>query len=286
MTFEDGSQATADILLGTDGIHSAVRRFFVPSSNPRWTGWTAFRSVFDVNLLHGLDAAILNEANHWWGPDRTFFASRLGKDLFTIVGGYYSDPDAPDAPYKDATWNSKGSVDVLRDYYKDWHPVVRRMVDATPYTRQYPNTAAPGLDSWVFGNGHITLAGDAAHAHDGALAAGGSLAIDDAYAFAASLWHVFPSSSEAVNKADIPRALSLFQSTRKPHTDRVIVTVHEGNKSGIARLRRHKTETDDELRARIKGRSDPYWIHEHDVDAAFASVVTRDSENSTAVPKL
>ena len=286
ISFEDGSKETADILFGADGIHSAVRRFFVPSSNPQWTGWTAFRSIFAVDLLEALDPAVIDEANHWWGPDRTFFASRLGKDLFTIVGGYYSDPDAPNAPYKDATWNSEGDVNVLRGYYRDWHPVVRTMVAATPYTRQYPNTAAPGLDCWVFGNGRITLAGDAAHAHGGALAAGGSLAIDDAYAFAASLRHVFPPSSHIQSKAEIPHALSLFERTRKPHTDRVINMIREGNKNGIARLRRDDRETDEELRARIRSRSDPSWIHEHDVEAAFAQAVAQDMENSPLVPNL
>lgn len=286
ITFEDGSNVTVDILLGADGIRSAVRRFFVPGSEPKWTGWVAFRSVFDVSLLDGLDPAVLNEANHWWGPDRTFFASRLGKKLFTIVGGYYSDPDAPDAPYRDATWNSEGDVNVLRDYYKDWHYVVRRMVNATPYTRQYPNTAAPGLDSWVYGSGRITLAGDAAHAHGGALAAGGSLAIDDAYAFAAALWHEFPPALGPYSKAKIQRALSLFEMTRKPHTDRVLATVREGNKKTIERLRRSKMETDEELRARIQNRSDPFWIHEHDVEDAFTQAVAQVLENSASASKL
>lgn len=283
ITFTDGSTITTDILLGADGIHSAVRRYFVPGSDPKWTGWVAFRSVFDVKLLEGLDTA-LEEANHWWGPDRTFFASRLGQDLFTIVGGHYSDPDAPDAPYRHATWNSDGNVDVLGEYYKEWHPVIRKMVDSTPYTRLYPNTAAPGLDTWIYGNGRVTLVGDAAHAHGGALAAGGSLAIDDAYAFAAALWHVFPPGAHP-STPDIQRALSVYERTRKAHADRVISTVREGNKAILARLKKTR-ETDEELRARLKNRPDPSWIHEHDVEAAFAQAVAQDSKNHVSISKL
>ncbi|KAF2104451.1 FAD/NAD(P)-binding domain-containing protein [Rhizodiscina lignyota] len=286
ISFEDGSTVTADILLGADGIRSAVRRYFVPHSEPKWTGWVAFRSVFDVKLLEGLEDAVLNEANHWWGPDRTLFASRLGNGLFTIVGGHYSDPDAPDAPYKDATWNSDGDVNVLRDYYKDWHPVIRRMVNASPYTRQYPNTAAPALDRWTYGHGRITLAGDAAHAHGGALAAGGSLAIDDAYAFVAALWHVFPPGTGSHSSSDVLRALLLYERTRKPHTDRVISTVHEGNKAIIARLRQKSTETEDQLRARIKSRSDPYWIHEHDVVASLTKAIAQELKENSPASKI
>jgi salicylate hydroxylase len=283
ITFDDGSTAIADVLLGADGINSAVRRYFVPDSEAKWTGWTAFRSVFDVKLLDGLDTEI-KEANHWWGPDRTFFSSRLGGDLFTIVGGYYSDPNAPDAPYKNATWNSDGDAEVLRDYYKDWHPAVRKMVEASPYTRQYPNTSAPGLDTWIYGDGRVSLIGDAAHAHGGALAAGGSLAIDDGYAFAAAIRHVF-TPGVIPSTVNIHRALSIYERTRKAHADRVISTVRAGNKAIVARLEKER-ETDEQLRARIQNRSDPYWIHEHDVEAAFAQAVAQDSRNQELTVRL
>jgi salicylate hydroxylase len=273
ISFVDGSTANADILLGADGIKSAVRRQFVANSDPQWTGWVAFRSVFDVKALDGLDTGV-DEANHWWGPDRTFFASRLGSDLFTIVGGNYSDPDAPDAAYKDTNWNSDGSIDVLREYYKDWHPAVRKLVEATPYIRQYPNTAAPGLTTWIYGNGRVTLVGDAAHAHGGALAAGGSLALDDAYAIKAALWHVFRPGAIHTT-ADIQRALSLYQRTRKTHTDRVVSMIQQGNKATIARIQKG-VETDQELRMRLGNRSDPYWIHEHNVEAEFAQAAAED----------
>jgi salicylate hydroxylase len=270
ISFADGSTANADIVLGADGIHSAVRSQFVANSDPHWTGWVAFRSVFDVKALDGFDTGV-DEANHWWGPDRTFFASRLGSDLFTIVGGNYSDPDASNAPYKDTAWNSDGSIDVLRELYKDWHPVVRKLVEASPYIRQYPNTAAPGLETWIYGNGRVTLVGDAAHAHGGALAAGGSLALDDAYAIKLALWHVFPPGANHT-EADIQRALCLYQRTRKAHTDHVVSVIDKGNKATIARIR-NGVETDEQLRTRLSNRSDPYWIHEHSVETEFAQAV-------------
>ena len=268
ITFTDGTTITADIVLGADGIHSPVRTFFVPTAKTAWTGWVTFRSVFpQSHLAHITD--LPDEANHFWGPDRSLFISKLGKGLFTVVGSYQSDPTAPDAPYKDATWNSDGDVDVLRDYYKNWSPLVRSIIDATPYTRVYPNAAAKGLETWVLGNGRVTLAGDAAHAHGGAFAAGGSLALDDAWAFAASIRHVFPEESTTrPTTAQIRRALSLYERIRKAHTDKVIRVVHEGNRKTLSRI--GVKETDDQLRSRMKNRYDPSWIHEHDVVATFA----------------
>ncbi|KAK4542351.1 hypothetical protein LTR36_006807 [Oleoguttula mirabilis] len=281
VSFADGSTVTADVLLGADGINSAVRRSFVPSSAPKWTGWVAFRSVFDAKLVEHIPG-VLEEANHWWGHDRTFFASRLGRDLFTVVGGWHGDPDAhAGSPYQASTWNSDGDVAVLREYYKDWHPVVRQMIDASPYTRLYPNTFASSLESWVHGGGRVTYAGDAAHAHGGAFAAGGSLALDDAYAFALAIFHVYPpGSAHKPGEAGIRTALGLYEQTRKAHTDRVLSTVREGNKKKVESLGR--TETDEQLRRRMSDRADPAWIHEHDVEAAFAQAVEREGKTPTA----
>lgn len=280
ITFTDKTTATADIILGADGIHSPVRTFFVPTSSTAWTGWVAFRSVFPYShVAHIKD--LPDEANHFWGPDRTFFVSKLGKDLFTVVGSYQADPNAPDAPYKDSTWNSDGDVNVLKEFYKDWSPLVRQIVDAVPYTRIYPNSAAQALDTWVLGGGRVTLAGDAAHAHGGAFAAGGSLALDDAWAFAASILKVFPeNATRKPTEEEILKALRIYEKTRKPHTDKVMSVVHDNNAKKLARASQaSEPETDQQLRARIKNRADPSWIHEHDVQQAFAQVVAREDIN-------
>jgi salicylate hydroxylase len=274
VTFTDGSTVVTNILLGADGINSAVRRSFVPTSAPKRTGWVAFRSVFDARLVEHIPE-VLEEAN--WGPDRTFFASRLGKGLFTVVGGYQGDPDDPNSPYKDAVWNEEDDVKVLKEFYKDWHPAVRAMIEASPHTRKYPSTFASSLETWVHGEGDVTFAGDAAHAYGGAFAAGGSLALDDAYASSLAIGTICPSdSSRKPSRAEIEGALKLYERTRKAHTDRVLSVVREGNKKRVESLGR--IETDGELRSRMKRRADPYWIHEHDVEAAFAEALAEEEE--------
>ncbi|KAI0013818.1 FAD/NAD(P)-binding domain-containing protein [Xylariaceae sp. FL0662B] len=274
ITFADGTTATADIILGADGIHSPVRTFFVPTSSTAWTGWVAFRSVFPYShVAHIKD--LPDEANHFWGPDRTLFVSKLGRDLFTVVGSYQADPNSPSAPYKESTWNSDGDVNVLREFYKDWSPLIRQIINAVPYTKIYPNAAAQALETWVLGGGRVTLAGDAAHAHGGAFAAGGSLALDDAWAFASSISHVFPKDkTRKPNDAEIAKALHIYERTRKPHTDRVMSVVHESNARKVAQYSQpREPETDEQLRSRIQNRVDPTWVHEHDVQAAFVQAL-------------
>lgn len=276
LAFEDGTETTADIVLGADGIHSKVRTFFVPTTKTAWTGWVAFRSVFPMSHLSHIPD-VPEEAEHIWGPDRTIFLSRLGRDLFTVVGSHQSDPAAPDAAYQDAKWDAPGDVGLLREFYKDWHPRYRAIIDATPHTQLYPNSSAQALDTWILGDGRVTLAGDAAHAHGGAFAAGGSLALDDAWAFSAAIQEVFPAGGDDRTSKprgdDIARALRIYEKTRKEHTDKVMAVVHQLNEKKLERL--GATQTDEDLRARMKNRYDPSWIHEHDVQLAFAQA--RDS---------
>ncbi|EFQ34384.1 hypothetical protein CGRA01v4_13838 [Colletotrichum graminicola] len=284
--FTDGTGITADLLLGADGIHSGVRSFYVPSSRSKWTGWTAFRAVYPVShVAHIPD--LPEEAEHWWGTDRTWFMSKLGKGLFCIVASHQSDPDAADAPYKETVWNTDGDVGLIKEHYKGWHRLVRDIIDATPAdsVKVYPNASAHGLESWVMGGGRVTFAGDAAHAHGGAFAAGGSLAIDDAWAFASAVRHVYPASATEVPAAgEIARALRLYQKTRKAHTDRVLETVHSTNRSKVARL--GVDETDEGLRARMKNRVEPVWIHEHDVEAVFRQVLADEADANEGSRKV
>lgn len=286
ISFADGTTTTADILLGADGIHSRVRTQFVPSTKTAWTGWVTFRSVFPVSHLSHIPD-VPNEAVHIWGPDRTLFLSHLGKDLFTVVGSAQSDPGAPDAPYKDSTWNSDGDVNVLREYYKDWSPLVKGIIDAVPYTRVYPNSTAHTLDTWILSQGRVTLAGDAAHAHGGAFAAGGSLALDDAWAFAASIFHVFPPESRlSPTVQDVASAVALYERTRKGHTDRVMKVVAQGNSKKIEQVRRQEKDTDEQLRQRMQQRADTSWIHEHDVIAAFEAALATSQDNNEHQARL
>ena len=145
----------------------------------------------------------------------------------------------------------------------------------TPSIRYYPNFGcASTLPTWVFGD-RATLIGDAAHAHGGAFATGGSLAIDDAYALSLALLSVFPITAERKPSAEqIGKALRLYEATRKPHVDRLLNLVLAANKAKAARILSGIPETDEELRARAGKGSNTTWLHEHDVVKAFEQTVS------------
>lgn len=263
-----------------------MKQYFVPDFKLLWSGWTAYRTCFDATLTESIPN-LPEDSIHWWGPKTSFFSSRLGKNSYTVVGSINADPENPDAQLKHASWDDKASVQDFRDLYavsimrpceeseaddilQDWNPVVKALAEAAPSIRLYPNlSCATTLDSWIFGD-RVVLIGDAAHAHGGAHATGGSLSIDDAYALFLALTTVFPATAtKKPSSKQISKALKLYERTRKPHAERLLKLVHSNNAVRLAKLRSGVVETDEELRARAAKGSNTTWLHEHDVVKTF-----------------
>ncbi|RQM07488.1 hypothetical protein DH86_00002998 [Scytalidium sp. 3C] len=272
MEFQDGSTATADVLIGADGIRSGVRTAFVPDFELEWSGHTAFRGIFPASLVKSIEGVPL-DSTHWWGPETNFFATRLAQDLFTVQGGIYADPKDPIAikKFRDGgKWDQEANINLLREKYVHWNPIVKALADITPDIRYYPNYfCGSSLPTWIFGD-RVTLIGDAAHAHGGAFATGGSLAIDDAYALYLAIMAMFPvNATQKPSPDEIWKALKLYENTRRPHAVKLLKVVHENNEMKTKKILAETQETDEELRERARIGSGTTWLHEHDVVKTF-----------------
>lgn len=53
-----------------------------------------------------------------------FFASRLRRNAYTVVGGIHSDPSDPDARFKDVSWDQEADVKLLREKYAVSHTIL------------------------------------------------------------------------------------------------------------------------------------------------------------------
>lgn len=81
-----------------------------------WSGYTAFRGVFDYDLVKEIPDLPLDSV-HWWGPNTNFFASILGKNKYTVVGGVSFNPESINTPFKNVAWDQEANVKLLKDLY-------------------------------------------------------------------------------------------------------------------------------------------------------------------------
>ena len=120
--------------------------------------------------------------------------------------------------------------------------------------------------------GHIALLGDAFHPHGGALAVGGSLAIDDSIALYLCLRQAqelgfATSASGGVSNVGLSYALDLYSATRLPQINKVC--------NAVVELRRHAAKPgrcwdEEKIQMWAKNKKEVIWLHEYNVHKAFA----------------
>jgi salicylate hydroxylase len=72
MTFADGSMASADCLIGADGIHSRTRRYLLgedhPAASPKDQGWVMFRRMVPIEeARQKVEVRLLNKVPIYCG---------------------------------------------------------------------------------------------------------------------------------------------------------------------------------------------------------------------------
>ena len=80
LSFADGTTATADAVIGADGIHSYVREFMMgkEEAKPTFSGSVAYRGLVPMDLaVEKLGAEVAQNATMFCGPGNTFHSSSL-----------------------------------------------------------------------------------------------------------------------------------------------------------------------------------------------------------------
>lgn len=204
VVFANGAAHRADVVVGADGIHSAIRHELFGPDDPRYTGLVSFRATVPRDQI---DVPGLDSFTKWWGPttDIQLVVFPLnGDEVFVFA-------TARDDAWREESWTSAGDVGELRRLYADFHPdAVAVLVACTAVTKSALHVRDP-MPTWSAGS--ATLLGDAAHPMVPFMAQGACMAIEDAVVLSRCL-------ADATT-ADVPAALSRYERARLGRTARV-----------------------------------------------------------------
>jgi 2-polyprenyl-6-methoxyphenol hydroxylase-like FAD-dependent oxidoreductase len=245
--FQTASGATvsmaADVLVGADGIHSAVRAQLNPCEGaPPWNGMVMWRGTTSAApFLSGRTMIMAGDGS------RKFVAYPLsesdpqqGSDRGTALINWVAEVPIPDrAVLERGNWNREVDPGEVLRYFGDWRFEwldVRALIEAAHAVLEYPMVDREPLERWS--HGPVTLLGDAAHAMYPIGSNGASQALLDARVLAQAL----------TAHADVPTALTAYEEQRRPATtaiqasnrrmgpEIVMRMAHERAPEGFARI--------------------------------------------------
>ena len=206
LSFEDGSKAVHDAVIGADGVHSLVRDIIVGPDAPIHRGRIAYRAVFQAELL-GRD--IGNSRTKWWGKDRhivIYYTTKAKSEIYFVT----SVPESSEWMTKES-WSAKGDVKELRAAYDGFHADVTDVLGACPDCHKWAILEREPLKRWS--DGRVVLLGDSAHPMTPYMAQGAATSIEDAAVLARCL--------SDVQGDDIEGAFKRYEAHRKPRTSLV-----------------------------------------------------------------
>ncbi|TNF18976.1 MAG: salicylate hydroxylase [Rhodobacteraceae bacterium] len=204
--FEDGSRQDFDLVVGADGIHSAVRTALWGQDDPQFTGIVSYRAVFPRSKAPATGES--DAFTKWWGevPQKQIvtFPLTLGEEIFVFA-------TTPQQGWTEEGWTLPGDVDELRAEYANFHPDARALLDACDEVTKSALHVREPMEQWS--RGRATILGDAAHPMVPFMAQGACMAIEDAVVLSRALEGVGPEGIEA--------ALARYETARKPRTAQV-----------------------------------------------------------------
>lgn len=200
LRFRDGTTHPADVVVGADGIRSAVRAVLA-RDRPLFSGLGAFRGTVP---MHRIPAAARGPvARMWLGPGRHFVCYPVagGRLMsFAAIAPLHAEPTE--------SWSATATPADLVTAFEGWPELVARVTRAADDVRYWALYDREPLPRWS--TDRSTLLGDAAHPMLPFLAQGANQAVEDALDLAALL------AGAAV--AELPGRLARYEALRAPRT--------------------------------------------------------------------
>jgi salicylate hydroxylase len=203
--FSDGRAVEADLVVGADGIHSAVRSALFGVEAPRFTGCVCWRGLVPIEYVPA--DIVSSDGTAWWGPHGhiVHYLVRRG-ELVNFVAHYDSDA------WTEESWTRECDRAELLETYAKWNPALLRLIACGERYFKWALYDREPLERWS--KGRATLLGDSAHAMLPYLAQGACMAVEDGYVLAEAL---------ARSSDTVEAALARYEALRIPRTRRTVL---------------------------------------------------------------
>ena len=203
--FTDGSEVEADVIVGADGIHSAVRSSLFGPDAPRFTGKICWRCLVPVDAIPGGLSSTDNGT--WLGPHGAVVVYLVRRGELVNVVAHYDDDS-----WTEESWIREAPREEVIENYKGWDETLMRIFSASEKHYKWALYDREPMKQWT--KGHITLLGDAAHPMLPYLGQGACQAMEDGCVLATAL---------AKMPDDVEGALQLYERVRRPRANRVVL---------------------------------------------------------------
>jgi len=191
--FAGGETTSADLLIGADGINSAVRSTLVGAEQPRYLNSMAWRAILKCEQ----DVLNLDEIVRIVSDQQFLF-------LINVGDGYISWTTRKFAPKYRSSSNDKEKKERILQDLTNWAEPFRNLITITPPEKIFESRICDRLplDSWS--KGRVTLLGDAAHSMSPTVGQGANSSFEDAWVLAQCLTR-FPTIGSALEEYERER---------------------------------------------------------------------------------
>ena len=225
--FRNGATAEGSVLVGADGIHSALRAMHYPNEGPPiWNGAILWRGVTEGPQF--LSGRTMIMAGHEFQKFVAYPISRPLYDAGRSMTNWIAELKFPaDHAWRREDWNRAGDVADFLPQFADWNfdwLDVPALIRGARHIYEFPMVDRDPIPVWT--HGRTTLLGDAAHPMYPIGSNGASQSIIDARVLAREL------RAHGMTAA----ALQSYEAERNPVTARIVLANRQNGPEKVMQM--------------------------------------------------